>query len=302
LPRAYYLLDVFTQHPLSGNPLAVVLDSEGLDAQHMQAIAREFNLSETVFILPPHDPVNTARLRIFTPTGELPFAGHPTIGSAALLASLRAGDLIGTRDVLVVLEEIVGTVHCTVRRVKGEGIRASFVLPQLPEEIGAPSASDLIARALGLEEADIGFVGHQPSVFSAGLPFTYVPVAGLATIARAAPVYPLFDTIFGAHRPAVFVYTGDTADAKHTFHARMFGSGLGVHEDPATGSAAAGFAGVLMQFQALADGDHTILIEQGYEMGRPSLITLGLDISGGVLTEASIGGFAVVTARGTLDL
>ena len=301
--RTYHLLDVFTQHKLTGNPLAVVLDSEGLDAGRMQEIAREFNLSETVFVLPPQDPVNTARLRIFTPAGELPFAGHPTVGTAMLLASQRAPEMLGTRDVGVVLEEAIGPVSCTVRRVKGLGIRASFELPHLPESLGAPAANALIAEALGLAEEDIGFGTHSPSIYSAGLPYACVPVAGLATIARAVPNLALFDTVFGTQgRAATYLYTGDTVEVGHTFHARMFGLGLGVREDPATGSAAAAFAGAIMQFERLADGDHTFHIEQGYEMGRPSLITLGLDVANGALTGASIGGYAVAVAQGTLDL
>src|SRR5471030_2325611 len=132
MPRQFYTLDVFTDVALAGNPLAVVLDSDGLDSARMQAIAREFNLAETVFVTEPRDPINTARLRIFTPGRELPFAGHPTIGSAVLLAHLRARDLLAREDLRLVLEEEIGEVVCVARHRKGQALAAYFTLPRLP--------------------------------------------------------------------------------------------------------------------------------------------------------------------------
>ncbi len=134
--RQYYLLDVFTDRPLAGNPLAVVIDSDGLDTAAMQKIAAEFNLSETVFVFPPRDPINTAALRIFTPKAELPFAGHPTIGTAVLIGELRAASLIRNQDVRLVLEEPVGAVICLARHRPGKARQAEFSLPKLPVRIG----------------------------------------------------------------------------------------------------------------------------------------------------------------------
>ena len=175
--RAYCLLDVFTETPLAGNPLAVVLDADGLDDARMQAIAREFNLPETVFVFAPRDPVNTAALRIFTPGRELPFAGHPTVGAAALVAHLRAPQMLAAQDLRLVLEEQVGDVVCVARHRRGQALAASFTLPRLPQEGGpAPSAEEIAAR-LGLAPADIGFGAHRPVVYGAGVDFVFAPLA-----------------------------------------------------------------------------------------------------------------------------
>src|SRR5208337_897246 len=138
MTRRFFTLDVFAERALAGNPLAVVLDSEGLDDRRMQAIAREFNLSETVFVFEPRNPVNTARARIFTPARELPFAGHPTVGTAALIAHMRAPDLLATQDIRIVLEEGIGDVVCVVRQRKGRALAANFGVPKLPQRLEAP--------------------------------------------------------------------------------------------------------------------------------------------------------------------
>ncbi len=300
MKRPYYLLDVFTQTPLTGNPLAVVLDAADLNDERMQKIAREFNLSETVFIFDPIDPVNTARLRIFTTVKELPFAGHPTVGTSALLAELRAPEFLKSRDVGVVLEEKIGTVSCTVRRPQGSATLAHFDLPKLPEPIGPPPAKAKIAAALGLSETDICFGSHEPAIYSAGLPTTLVPLKDLTTIASVRPDLSLFGEIFG--ETAAYLYTSDTTDKENDLHARMFGPALGVFEDPATGASAAALAGALMTFEKPEDGDHTIRIEQGVEMGRPSLIVLGLSVKDTQLQSASVGGPVVIIGQGTIDL
>ncbi len=300
MARRFFTLDVFAREPLAGNPLAVVIDADGLDDARMQAIAREFNLSETVFVLPARNPVNTARVRIFTPTMELPFAGHPTVGTAVLLASLRAPELAGSRDLGVVLEEQVGDVNCTVRLEKRGAAFAYFDLPRLPEKIGDADARAL-AEALSLEERDIGFDGHRPVVYSAGTPFCFVPVAGLDAIARARPDAPKLTAASAGGRGA-WLYTRETCDAESAVHARMFSALMPGLEDPATGAAAAAFAGVAHAFEKPEDGDHTLVIEQGYEMGRPSRITLGMCVQGGALIAATIGGHAARVGEGTLAL
>ena len=290
--RRFHTLDVFTDTPLHGNPLAVVHDADGLDAARMQAVAREFNLAETVFVLEPRDPVNSARIRIFTPDRELPFAGHPTVGVAVLLAELRAPEIVARQDLGIVLEEEIGLVHCTARRAKGRS-RASFTLPRLPEAAGEPQPDAALASALGLDAAEIGFDGHRPAAFSAGVPFTTVPLRSVAAVDRAAP-----DGATWPRDLRAYVYARDATG----YHARMFASRSGVYEDPATGSAAAAFAGAVMRFDAPPDGDHTVEIRQGVAMGRPSLIGLGLEVEAGALVSASIGGGAVILCDGTIDL
>ena len=299
MSRKFYTLDVFTKDPLAGNPLAVVLDSEGLDQTRMQAIAREFNLAETVFVMEPRNPVNIARLRIFTPGRELPFAGHPTVGSAVLLAHLRAPDLLAREDLRLVIEEEVGDVVCVARHRKGQALAAYFTLPRLPEPIGEAPTAEALAADLGLTAADIGFGAHKPTLYSAGTPFLFVPIAGLDAMAKAQPNQRLWGENGG---PAVYLYTNAVANEGSHWHARMFASGWGIVEDPATGSAAAAFAGVLMQCERPGDGDHMFVIEQGLEMGRPSFISLGIEIENGALRAATIGGSAVIVSNGAIDL
>jgi trans-2,3-dihydro-3-hydroxyanthranilate isomerase len=298
--RRFFTLDVFTETPLAGNPLAVVLDTQGLDDSRMQAIAAEFNLSETVFVFEPRDAAHEARVRIFTPGRELPFAGHPTVGTAALLAHVRSSNLLQARDVAIVLEEEVGDVHCLVRRSQGHALFADFELPKLPEKLkDAPPSKAVIAEGVGLAPDDIGFDGHEPSLFSAGAPYLFIPVRSLEAIGRARPGAMSWAS---KDAPAAYLYTREVAEAGSDFHARMFGGGWGVTEDPATGSAAAAFAGVALLFDRPRDGERRLVIEQGFEMGRPSRIVLSFGVEGGTLRSASIGGSAVIVSSGALDL
>jgi trans-2,3-dihydro-3-hydroxyanthranilate isomerase len=300
MARRFQTLDVFTETALAGNPLAVVLDTEGLNDARMQAIAAEFNLSETVFVFEPRDAVNSARVRIFTPKRELPFAGHPTVGAAALIAHLRASDLLAAQDLRIVLEEPIGDVVCVARRRKGQALAAYFELPKLPERLkDKPPSTAEIAAGLGLELGDIGFGGHEPSLYSAGAPFLFVPVRSLGAIGRAAPGIMPWATKGG---PAAFVYTRETEREGSAYHARMFAGAWGIYEDPATGSAFAAFAGVVQAFDRPRDGESMLTIEQGFEMGRPSLIALGLVIENGALVSATIGGSVVIVSSGSLDL
>jgi len=301
LRRAFYTLDVFTNTRFAGNPLAVVTDCEGLSASQMQAIAQEFNLSETVFVLDPLDPVNTARLRIFTPARELPFAGHPTVGAAVLIGELRAPEMLGGQGLGLVLEERIGLISCTVRRPKLQATQASFLLPSLPECLVETLDAGAVAAALGLRAADIGFDAHRPSVWSAGDPFTFVPVASIQAIRRASPNLALFPSTFSGARPAAFLYTKDVVREGSHVHARMFAPGSGIMEDPATGSAAAAFAGVAALFEQPEDGDHLVVIEQGFEMARPSIMHLRIQIDGGALVGASLGGSAVLVSQGMIE-
>ena len=297
--RAFYTLDVFTDAPLAGNPLAVVLDSEGLDDARMQKIAREFNLAETVFVFEPTNPVNTASLRIFTPGRELPFAGHPTVGTAVLIAHLRARELLKTEDIRIVLEEKVGEVICIARHRQGQAMAAYFNLPRLPDRLGEAPSKAALASDLGLDVDDIGFDAHEPSLIGAGTANLFVPLKSLAAMAKAKPERKAWGESGG---PCLYLYTREVMHKGSAFHARMFAAGWGLYEDPATGSAAAAFAGVLMAYEKPADGEHVLTIEQGVEMGRPSFIALGLHVENGALRGATIGGSAVIVSEGTIDL
>jgi len=297
--RAFHTLDVFTDTPLAGNPLAVVLDSQGLDDARMQSIAREFNLAETVFVSEPKNPVNTAAVRIFTPARELPFAGHPTVGTAVLLAHLRAPELLKSEDLRIVLEEKVGDVVCVARHRAGQAKAAYFTVPRPPERMSEPPSKASLAADLGLEVEDIGFDAHEPVVMGAGTANLFVPLKSLAAMGRARPDRKHWGENGG---PCLYLYTRESVHAGSDFHARMFAAGWGVYEDPATGSAAAAFAGVMMAFEKPRDAEHVVTIEQGIEMGRPSFISVGLDVEDGVLRSATIGGSAVIVCEGKIDL
>lgn len=297
MPRRYKVFDVFAETPLAGNPLAVVLDAEGLETATMQAVAREFNLSETVFVLPPRDPAAAAALRIFTPARELPFAGHPTVGAAVCIAGERSGtDAVGSRG--IVLEEAVGAIPCRMTLSAGGGF-AEFDCPRLPQPaaIEVPAA-ERIALALGLPTSEIGFDSHAASAWSAGVPYHCIPVRNRAALAKAAPNGALWPDTFGSE--AAFLYTRDAEGEGHAFRARMFAPELGIAEDPATGSAVAAFAGPVHAFDALPDGSHALVVEQGFEMGRPSLICLGIGVVDRRIVDVRIGGAVVAVMSGTL--
>ncbi|RTL85082.1 MAG: PhzF family phenazine biosynthesis protein [Hyphomicrobiales bacterium] len=298
---AYHLLDVFADRRFSGNPLAVVEDAEALSAQEMQAIAREFNLSETVFLVAPRDPVHSAALRIFTPGRELPFAGHPTIGAAALLAETRAADALARTGVVVVLEAAVGPLRCETFRGRNGATYAECALPMTPCEAGPAPSPQALAAALSLPVEDIGFDAHAPSAFAAGPAFVFAPLRSRAALDRARRAPQAFAAALG-DAAGVFLYTRETIDPAAAVHARMLAHGLGFEEDPATGSAAAAFAAVALAFERPEDGEHELFIEQGYAMGRPSRMTLRMWVENGALARVSIGGQVVRVGEGRLRL
>lgn len=299
----YHILDVFTGKPFGGNPLGVVHDADGLSAETMQAIARELNLSETVFVLKTDKPAHSARIRIFTPAKELPFAGHPTVGAAALLAQLQAPGTSSEHDALIVLDQDIGTVRVGVRLRPGAAAFAEFDAPKLPSQAGALPPVDTLAAGLGLIPSEIGFENHRPMCFAAGNAFAFVPLATLEAIGRAHINTAHWAAAFEEQGVAgVYLYTRQCLHMNSAFHARVFAPALGVPEDPATGSAAVCFAGAIQHFDGLTDGLHRRTIEQGFEIGRPSYIALTLSVDGGMLTNVRIGGQAVRVAEGTLSL
>lgn len=284
-------VDVFTTTRFGGNPLAVVTDGRGLDTAAMQRIAREFNLSETTFVLPPQDPANTAHIRIFTPMTELPFAGHPNVGTALVLAWAR-----GDQPETMTFEETAGLVRITLDW-SGPSPRATLDAPQ-PLTLGQTIPPATIAACAGLSEADILTALHTPVIAGVGTPFVIAEVtadalaraSGDTTAMRAAATKFPVRAGFPLHLHA------KTPTGRRT---RMFSPLSGIPEDPATGSANVALAALLL---SLSDQpDLTIQLEQGIEMGRPSLLYAGAyRAPDGV--RAWIGGHVVPVSRGVIDV
>ena len=287
--------DVFTTTAYAGNPLAIVEQADALTTAQMQTIAREFNLSETIFVQPPDDPDHTAKVRIFFPTAEIPFAGHPTIGCAIHLAKQRNAG--ADWDDQITLEEVAGLVPVSVSSRAGE-IRAEFTAPQIPVPLGGDTSAELIGPALGLSPGQIGYGNHLPRVWKAGPDYLFVPLAGPHALAAAKPTGTAWAELSRNTNESVFLYTpaGD-----QTFRTRMFAPDHGVPEDPATGSASAIFAAQLLTGGDLApEGTSAFTLIQGVEMGRPSEIGLSVDCAGGKITAIRIAGSAVPVMTGQI--
>ena len=293
MKRDYYLIDVFTTEKLRGNPLAVVMGADGLTDEQMQRIAGEFNLSETVFVCRAQADHHTAALRIFTPRVELPFAGHPTVGTAVLLGLQHKSQIIR-------LEEGVGIVTCAFEKTGKDTGHARFSLPLLPQPAGKPPDNLLIATALGIEPEEVGCGLYRPSVASAGVLFYLLPVRDAQVLARVKPQGRGWAEIFPLGDNSVYVYTETPGEPDNDFAARMFSPGMGLSEDPATGAAAAALIG---EFAGQApDGQSEYIIRQGLEIGRLSRISAQFRKDDDRLTHGAIGGHAVIVAQGSLDI
>jgi trans-2,3-dihydro-3-hydroxyanthranilate isomerase len=291
----YLVFDVFTKIPFAGNQLGVVPDASCLSGEQMQAIARELSLAETIFFLPPEDPSHSAKVRIFMPNGELPFAGHPTIGGAIAYAGLNGL----AQDSTVVLEEGVGPIRCRVS-ADAKGGRSSFVAVRRPQELAFDADVHFVASALRLSTPDIGFDDHKIIMVSAGVPYVTIPVKSLEVLARAkidADKWLALDVERDGKFSAPYLYC---RDGENRFRSRMFAPWDGIPEDPATGSAAVAFATTLNRFETRLDGDHAFEITQGVEMRRQSDIGLGFSVERGQLVDVTILGSAVKVASGTL--
>ncbi len=299
MARKYYMLDVFTDRPLSGNQLAVVLESDGLEDDAMQKIAAEFNVPETVFVLPASSAESRARIKIFTPVRELPFAGHPTVGSAVLLATLDEMPAAGSS---LVLEEGVGPVSCDIMGVDGNR-SARFELPKAPVRLEWGFDAALLAASIGVAQEDIGFDAHEVTAWDGGIPYVLVPVNSLEAVvsikvdtAKLATIERIFD----GHLADVYVYAKGGVESGTNFHARMFAPENGIPEDPATGSAVASMCGQLAAVEIPDNGSRKFTIEQGYEMGRPSKIFVDIEKAGDTISTAGISGNAVIVGEGKL--
>jgi trans-2,3-dihydro-3-hydroxyanthranilate isomerase len=294
-------VDVFTSEQFSGNPLAVVLNAEGLSTARMQAIAAEFNLSETTFVLPPKDPANTAQVRIFTPKSELPFAGHPNVGTAYVLA--RAGASYG-RPVAgerVVFEEQAGLVPIDILRDGSTVTRTRLTSPQ-PLSLGAEIPVALIASACGIAVDDIETRNHRPVIASCGTPFILAELKSTAALQTAVADTDVFRREVTKH-PAVSIMIYVQADEPLIdVRARMFAPHLNMPEDPATGAANVALIGLLAQLRPEPNLTLTKRIAQGVEMGRPSLLHAEATKQDGVVTATYIGGSCVPVMTGTIEV
>ncbi len=295
--------DVFTDKQFGGNPLAVFPEAEGLSEQQMQTIAREFNYSETTFVLPPEQG-NTRRVRIFTPGREVPFAGHPNVGTACAL--VHDGmfdpelDSDGTGRCTLRFEELAGVVPVDVVRRADGGICAELTAPA-PLTCGEPLPLHVVATALSLQDSEIVVSNHQPMLASVGLPFVMVEVPDPETLARAAIDMTGFNTLNRLGVPsALHVYC--RTDAEFDIRCRMFAPLLGLAEDPATGSANCALAGLLTELDAARDGDFAYRIAQGVEMGRPSTLEAKAGKRDGKAHTIRIGGRSVMVMQGTINV
>ena len=301
-PFRFVTADVFTDRTFGGNQLAVFPDAKGIDPRLMPAIAREFNFSETTFVLPPADPANTARVRIFTPGGELPFAGHPTVGTAHVLAVTGAIRLTGD-STKIVFEEGVGPVPVTIRSEAGRPVFAQLTAAKRPE-VGPPApARDRLAEMLSLEPGALRSGAYIPESVSCGVPFLFVPLVNRAAVAAARLKLDLWEQVLSGYVTSkVFVFAEDAERPGSDVRARMFAPGIGVPEDPATGSAAVALAGYLAARDTRRDGTLRWIVEQGFEMGRPSILEAEADKKDGEVTATRVGGSTVIVTQGEMTL
>jgi trans-2,3-dihydro-3-hydroxyanthranilate isomerase len=299
----FHTLDVFTTAKFCGNPLAVVLGADHLTTEQMQTITKEFNLSETTFVMAPENPAHTAKVRIFYPGGEMQFAGHPTLGTAALLAELKQkpGCSFETK---ITLELQAGLTPVTITRI-ADRIHGIFTAPVVPTHIAGPLPPvSQVAMALGLDEGDIGFDGHGLANIIGGPRFFYVPVKSMDVLAKSKVCEPTWTEMLAplGHLHAAYLYTRGGSNPATHFRARMYDPGGGIPEDPATGSATALLAAQLLIAENLNDGTHRWQLEQGYEMGRPSDLRLEADVKAGKLAAVRVGGSAVRMMSGAIEL
>ncbi|MEJ2539278.1 MAG: PhzF family phenazine biosynthesis protein [Gemmatimonadota bacterium] len=303
----YRTLDVFTDTPFAGNPLAVFPRARGLDTGQMQRVALEMNLSESVFVFPPETPEGTRRIRIFTPGREVPFAGHPTVGTAFYLVA--SGEVELPRDGgTLVLEENVGPVR--VRVDCRDGVPVSAELTAADERFEAPveAPRDVLGALVSVPEEAVGAEGVVPGVTgrlepafaSVGLPYLILPLRDIDAVESAVLDTAVWRELLppGAPSRMVYLVAPGGRGAGVDLHVRMFAPDAGVPEDPATGSAAAAL-GAYLGTRA-TDGDHAWTLEQGLEMGRPSRLSLRIEAEGGEAVVVRVGGPSVLMSRGSM--
>jgi trans-2,3-dihydro-3-hydroxyanthranilate isomerase len=298
----FVTVDVFTDTRFAGNPLAVIMDARDLSGPEMQTIAAEFGYSETTFVLPPRDPQNTAEVRIFTPVTEVPFAGHPNVGTAHVLATAGSvfGKPVGDE---IRFEEKAGLVEIAISRGPEGKVTETAIRAPGPLTIGASIPATVMAPCIGLAVSDIATDSHEPIFASVGLKFILVEVISLEALGRANPRVEPLELLRTAHEDensdcATFLYTWVGPD--HV-RARMFAPFDNVAEDPATGSASAAL-GAFLATLGPAPPERRILVEQGVEMGRRSLIGVTVTTTAGQFDHVTISGSSVAVMRGEISL
>jgi trans-2,3-dihydro-3-hydroxyanthranilate isomerase len=300
LKHRFVTCDIFTSRVFGGNPLAVFPDAREIPEESLPQIAREFNLSETVFILPPSDDSHTRRLRIFTPAAEIPFAGHPTVGAAFVLATLGEIDLAGD-ETHVVFEEGVGPVPVLIRSSGGKPIFTQLTTAVRPE-IGPPAPGrSILADMLSLETADILGGMSAPQAVSCGLPFLIVPLKDRDAVKRAKVRLDHWESSLRMYwAPSIMVFARDAELEGSDIRARVFVPGLAVPEDPATGSAAAALGAYLGARDTTGATTLHYVVEQGFEMGRPSILVIDVEKEDSTVTTVRVGGEAVMVSEGEI--
>lgn len=294
----YHICDVFTEQRFGGNQLAVLPDARGLTDRQMQQVAREFNFAESSFVLPAEQG-HDRRVRIFTPTTEVPFAGHPNVGTAFVLATAGAlGEVRGSRT--ITFEEKAGLVPIQLRQESGRPLWCELAAPNALT-VGPPLPAALVAGALSLEPDDVVTTTHAPGLASVGLPFLFAEVKDRATLARARSNMPGVDALVARGLvPDIYVHTRG-AEGFDRF-GRMFAPLDGVPEDPATGSASCALAGLLALAESASDGGFRYRLAQGVEMGRPSILEARAEKRGGVVSGTWVGGHCVMVSEGTIEV
>jgi trans-2,3-dihydro-3-hydroxyanthranilate isomerase len=296
MAHGFVIADVFTETAFGGNQLAVFPDARGLSDRAMQALAREFNFAETTFVLPPQDPRHTRRVRIFTPRTELPFAGHPTVGTAAVLSTRGLIETPGS-TAAIVFEEGVGPVTVEIRR-GGAGVFTRLVLEKEVESPVTRPARNTVAATLSLPEEAVLEAWYA----SMGVPFCFIHLATKESVDRAALDRTVWVASFAqAWAPSLFFFAGELAPASRLY-ARMFAPAYGIEEDPATGAASAALAGYLSDRSRIRDGTLIWQINQGVAMGRPSLIEASVERSDGRTVKVKVGGSTVLVGEGSMTV
>lgn len=293
--------DIFTSRVFGGNPLAVFPDASEIPDYQLQQIAREFNLSETVFIYPAANENHTRRLRIFTPSAEIPFAGHPTIGAAYVLATLGVIPL-SEPETHVVFEEGVGPVPVVIRVQDGKPAFTQLTAAVRPEVGPPPPGRSILADILSLEPGDILGGMVAPQAVSCGLPFLIVPLRDRDAVRRARVRLDHWDSSLRMYwAPEIMVFARDPELSGSDIRARVFVPGLSVPEDPATGSAAVALGAYLAMRETAGDSPLHYVVEQGFEMGRPSILEIEVERSNGDITAVRVGGGAVLVSEGSIE-
>ena len=296
----FVTVDVFAERRFGGNPLAVIVDGRGVTTAQMQAVAAEFNLAETTFVLPPQHPAHTAAVRIFTPRAELPFAGHPNIGTAFVLASRGQSHGRNVGEPLL-FEEKAGLVRLDLMR-DGSALVGARLTPPQPLTRGADVAPDIVASACALAAADIETANHAPCIASCGIPLVFAELKSRAALAKARPRPEVFAEHLRMDKTTgVLIYVAD-AGGGFDYQVRMFAPLYGVPEDPATGSANVALVGLLASLRPERDLTLKLRISQGVDMGRPSLLEAAAEKKNGKIETLSIGGRCVIMMRGSVEV